>query len=231
MGGAIEPMARPAKRKKKRRRRGGPNARGELRRKELIDSAEALLTRNSVEHISYTDIASRAGLSLPSCYHFYKNKLELIQAVSERLGDKYRKEIMEGELLRAEYRTWEEAVDGWVDRSAEFVQRYPASVEVWYSVYAPPVVRARTSEREKGLAMSFKSFIESHFVMPELPDLDSIFYVFFEGFDRIFALSFTDKDNPLFYREEAKRIGKAYLRCYLPEYLPVRRPLPKAAGE
>ncbi len=141
--------------KKKRTRRGGPNARGEMRRKELIDSAEALLTKHLIQDVSYTDIAELAGMPLPACYHFYKNQLELLQAVSERLGQRYREEVIEAELSSASFACWEDLVDQLVDRSAAFVGRYPASIQVWYSIYAPPFIRARTSERERGLAASF----------------------------------------------------------------------------
>lgn len=219
-------MTEMASPKNKRRRRGGPNARGELRRKELTDSAEALLTKRKIQDLSYTEIADDAGVSLPSCYHFYKNRLQLFQAVSERLAKRYRLEVFEQQLSRDRYENWEDVVDRLVDCSTEFVKRHPAAVEVWYSIHAPPYVRARTTEREKGLAASFQSLLEQHFILPNIGSFDRIVYVFWEGFDSIFKLSYTQNDGAEFFREEAKRLGKAYLRCYLPQVLPPSKPQP-----
>ncbi len=205
--------------KKRRKRRGGPNARGEARRKLLLDSAELLLGKKGANKMTFADVATEAGLPLSSCYHFYRNKLDIIQAVNERMGARFLSEVIEQDISAERMDTWEDAIDLYCYESDQFFKRYPVAAEIFWSPSLPPSVQVRTFSRTRIIGNPFRRYLSEHFLLPDIPDIEPVFLVTFEILEQLYAIAHRENDKTGFYQQEAKRAAKAYLRCYIPPVL------------
>jgi AcrR family transcriptional regulator len=58
----------------------------EVRRGELLDSAQALFLERGYEHTSINDVIQHAGVSKGGFYHHFKAKEELLEALATRLA-------------------------------------------------------------------------------------------------------------------------------------------------
>ncbi|MEZ5810960.1 MAG: helix-turn-helix domain-containing protein [Rhizobiaceae bacterium] len=70
-------------------RRTGKQSRSERTQEALLDAAEALILEKGTEATSIADIASRAGYSIGSVYHHFKDKKALYFALFRRMTDAY----------------------------------------------------------------------------------------------------------------------------------------------
>lgn len=66
-------------------RRESQQTRGERTQSALLDAAEELIVENGIEGVSISDIAKRAGSSVGSLYHHFKDKKALLYAVFNRM--------------------------------------------------------------------------------------------------------------------------------------------------
>lgn len=66
-------------------RRESQQTRGERTQSALLDAAEQLIVENGIEGVSISDIAKRAGSSVGSLYHHFKDKKALLYAVFNRM--------------------------------------------------------------------------------------------------------------------------------------------------
>lgn len=206
--------------KQKRVRRSAPQARGELRRKQLVQAAKMLLETHYIQDITYNDIAEYAEIPLPSCYHFFQNKLDLVKAVSEDFAIDYRKAVFGKEINPEKIQCWGDIIDIMTDHSGDFFRSQPAARQVWLSGYVPPEVSIKTREREFTLSIQLKELVGTYFQLPDIPQIDTIFYITHEIGDRILSLSQTlHSDVTNFMIEESKRAKKGYLLNYLPPVL------------
>jgi len=202
----------------KRSHRGGSYPKGESRRKLLIESAEALLSSRSAQELTYPEIAERAGLPLSSCYHFYRNKFALFQAVDQHLGVQFRKYLIT-DMTPNNFSCWEDIINELIDRGRQFVDRNPSAKEIWFSGNIPPAVREQVKERGQILGTTFKHLLAQHFVLPEIPNSKEVFFIAMEVLERFFYLAYQNAGGKDFYFEEGKKNITSYLRCYIPPYL------------
>jgi AcrR family transcriptional regulator len=59
-------------------------ARGRERRDSILDAAAAIITESGLDAVSMHAAAQRAGASIGSVYHFFRDKEQLIDALSQR---------------------------------------------------------------------------------------------------------------------------------------------------
>jgi Transcriptional regulator len=71
-------------------RREGQQTRSERTQTALIDATEALILEKGTEATSIADIAARAGCSVGTVYHHFKDKKALFLALFERMTTRYR---------------------------------------------------------------------------------------------------------------------------------------------
>lgn len=57
----------------------------EVRREEILDAAQALFTQKGYDATSIQDIIQAVGIAKGTFYHYFRSKLELLDAVIERL--------------------------------------------------------------------------------------------------------------------------------------------------
>lgn len=71
-------------------RREGQQTRSERTQTRLIDAAEALILEKGTEATSIADIAARAGSSVGTVYHHFKDKKALFLALFARMTERYK---------------------------------------------------------------------------------------------------------------------------------------------
>ena len=190
--------------------------RGVRRREALIGALEEMLLERTISDITYQEIADKAEIPLPSCYNLFANKLDLIQAVSESYGERYVEYVFAPLPKSDPPEAWTDLTDIMIDRSTEFIHDHPATRAIWFGADVPPKITLASRIRERKVASQYKEFVGRYFKLPQVDDLDDIFYLALEIADRVIQLSeILHGELTPFYLREAKRLQRAYLGLYL----------------
>ena len=200
-----------------------PQARGEARRRVLVDAAIALLDEQPLREISFADVAEASGVPLGSIYYHFKSVNELFGQVLVGFRDRLADEVARPYRLSANAE-WTTLVEKAIDRIVKMTQTHKAFVEVALNRHAP--VQVRYESGQKGgweFVPIFEEIISRHFVLPDIPNVDRAFLNFVDIVDALFvrAVEETGRVDEASV-VEAKRAGIAYLRLYFPEFLPRR---------
>lgn len=213
------------KQPQEKRRSRPPQARGEARRRKLLESAIELLDERKLAEISLSDVAARADIPLGSIYFHYKSINELFGQVLVSFRDQLAEEIGRPYQLRAKDE-WADLIKKAIDRIWAMSQTHKAFVQVALNRHAP--VEVRYESGQKGgweFVPIFEEIIARHFLLPEIPGIDRALLNFVDIVDVLFVRSVEEIGSvDAATLEEAKRAGIHYLRLYLPQYLP-RLPL------
>lgn len=104
----------------------------------ILQTSAELISEVGVQGVKTSEIARRAGISLPSLYRYFPNKAAIIKALAEehiaRL-DKVLKTFLEDFDL-------ETGFDRLIDVYAEFYRREPGYKEIWSGVESMPELQA-----------------------------------------------------------------------------------------
>jgi len=192
---------------------------GNERRRRVLSVTKDLLVERPLEAISLADIAHAANIPVSSLYHFYPNVLsvysELMPGFSDELGEYLLKSIGH---LKPE--SWQTLVDEGIENCAEFYRANPAYQQLILSGKAPAQVKSADREGDARLAQVFLLFMRQSFNLPNIPEIDTVFFNAIEVVDLFLSLDVMK--NGLITAsgvEEAKRACKSYLRTYLPDVL------------
>jgi AcrR family transcriptional regulator len=202
-----------------------PQARGEARRRKLLDAVIELLDERELADISLSDVAKQADVPLGSIYFHYKSINELSGQVLVSFRDQLADEIGRPYRVRAKDQ-WGTLIEKAIERIFTMSQTHQAFVQVALNRHAP--VEVRYESGQKGgweFVPIFKEIIARHFVLPDIPKFDRAILNFVDIVDALFVRSVEENgavDEETL--EEAKRAGVGYLRLYLPEYLPRQLP-------
>jgi len=199
----------------------GPNRPGIKRRQAILNSAEELLQGSSFLEISYADIAARAGLPVSSCYHYYRDKFEVFQALDRNLSEKFAShfDFESNQWLGMD--SWLHAIDIYTQKCREFTSQHPLAGELWFKGKLPAEI-SPTASRDFGIAQRFESMLNRQFELPDIPNRSGIFYCAWEIFEHVMASIWLTNLERDWIFEEANKATKAYLGHYLPLALPRR---------
>jgi len=203
----------------KQRIRKKVQARGEVRRRQLLDAARELLFEVSVEELTFGQIATKAGVPEGSAYHFYANKYDVLSSLAQELSvqflDSYREPIEESKI-----HSWHDLADLVVDRSADIYADDLASVQIFLGGKTPPEVGMVDRASVRTLSTALLGLFDRFFVLPEIPNIHDVFYFFIQLTDVMLSLSVIEHGEITpDMLNEAKRAGKGYLATYLPPVL------------
>ena len=194
--------------------------RGVRRREKLILALRDLLADHEISDVRYQAIADLAGIPLPSCYNLFKSKADLIQALAEYYSPLFNEYVFAPLDSSQNPESWTDLVDVMINRAATFLRDNAAVRRIWFGFDVPPEVVSSTRGRERSTAGCYKGFIGSYFKLPDIANLDEIFYLALEIADRIMHVGEYSAVLPHdFYVEEAMRAQKAYLSIYIPPRL------------
>ena len=212
-------MTRPVRKSEKSGKRWYQE-RGVQRRDALIAALDDLLLDRTISQIKYREIAARAGVPLPSCYNLFSSKLDLIQALAESYGPRFVDFVFSPVANPESLTSWFDLADTMIDRSIEFVDLNPATRAVWFGPDVPAEISLASRIRERSVAIRYKEFIASYYRLPEIENLDDIFYLALEMADRAIHISELEYgEATAFYVREAKRLQHAYLGIYIPPFI------------
>jgi len=201
--------------------------RGIARLNLILDATETLLAERSAGDISLADIAAAAEVPLPSVYHFFPNRNAAFVALALRFNEEIYRRSIEA-LTDPEPQTWQELLEAKHRRAAEFQNGRPAALRLFLGAGVSVAVRNADFTGNARIAVSRARMFEAYFRMPPIPDFVAHLEIAAAAMDGIWALSYGRHGcitEP--YRQEATAATIAYLRRFLPEFLP-RRPLEPA---
>lgn len=209
----------------RKQRSGAMQERGRIRHEKLQLATIELLSQNTLDDISFLDIASKAEIPTASAYHFYANKTEVYEALGRRFGGElallFQRPIDENEIGN-----WQDVLDWAVEAGAEYYADRPAARQILISGTASAKIKLTDRANDVQLGIIIENQINKLFHLPDIPERSALFYRFVEIADLFLSLSVIDHgyitDEMIL---EAKRAGRAYLRIYLPDIL-TKRPRP-----
>jgi AcrR family transcriptional regulator len=197
-------------------------AQGKARFAQLVDAVEHVLTDRSMSQISLYDIAVEAGVPPASVYHFFPSTAAAFSA----LGSKFLEAF--AALLNAP--TDPTGLAGWRDLypvKAEairsFYHSHPAAMKLFLSPDSNVQLRQADRASMHDYAAIVAALYDQFFLMPTVPDFLSKVEIAITLNDSIWALSF-HKYGTITEEmaRETSRAYDAYLRCYLPDWIPER---------
>lgn len=202
--------------------------RGITRFEAILDSAERLLAQHERDQISVYTLAEDAKISPPSIYQFFSDANQVFIALSERILGQFVRAFDHPPL--GQFSTWQELISLRFKEGRDFYNTRPAARRLLLGSGLSAAIRARDLHIDRLLAVRSVEEIQQHFFFPDIPDLVERFTELLVINDALWTLSvhrhgvITDA-----YEEQARRAREAYVRTFLPEYLPLRRPAEEAA--
>ena len=214
--------------------------RGIARLNRLLDATERLLERHDEQEVSLARIAAEAGVPLPSVYHFFPNRNVAFEALALRFNEEiYRRSIEP--LDDPPPASWQELLERKHIRAAAFQNGRAAALRLFLGAGVSVAIRQADFAGNARLARSRARMFEAYFQLPFLPDFEKRLEVATAINDGIWSLSYGRHQRITEeFRAEATAAAIAYLRAFLPEYLPPRPPeeallaqiyLPPAEGQ
>ena len=201
--------------------------RGRERFARLLDVTEALLVERPDADVTLAMIAERAGVPLPSVYHFFPNR----NAILIELARRYHQDLTEQNLqpLTPPPDSWQGLVRARHAIGRDYLNAHPAALRLFMGAGVSVEVRTLDLNGNTSMAGLRAAQMRARFDCRGLDGLDAWLGNAFGLIDGIWAISWARHGvvtDP--YLEESLRAAVAYLRCYLPEHLPV---LPAGGGK
>lgn len=198
-------------------------ARGIKRVEVLLDATEYILAYSRNDEISLAAIAEQAGVPLPSVYHFFPNRNAALVALAGR----YHRDLAElaRQPLEPEPEGWQDMVRMRQRIGARYLNRHPAALRLFMGAGVSVEVRTLDLRGNATNAAARAADMRQRFECTGLDDLEHWLAVSIGLMDGIWAISYAEHGTITDeYVIESTRASIAYLRCYLPEFLPRRTP-------
>jgi AcrR family transcriptional regulator len=197
-------------------------ARGVQRLNILLDATARVLERVTDGEISLADIAAESGVPLPSVYHFFPNRISALVALAARYH---------GELANSARTNMDSAPDWqgfmrmWYRRGANYLNERPAALRLFMGAGISLEVRHLDFGGNERIAAAHADQLRSVFRCDDIEDLEHYLRVSAGLLDGIWSLSYAEHGRVTDgYLAESTKAVIAYMRCYLPEHLPLRHP-------
>lgn len=202
-------------------RKGSTQARGRIRRRQLLDAAKLLLAEHEIDAISLGDIAQHAGISKGAAYHLFGSLQELYSELVREFCEKIVEDF--AAPVAAEMASWQEIADHCFQRGVDYYGANPAAQRLIIGTKTPPDIKRSDRANDLRLGGALEAHIAEVFVLPPFPDSARVFFCAIEILDLFFCLSVMEdgRITPTMARE-AKRAAIAYLGLYIPAILPRR---------
>jgi AcrR family transcriptional regulator len=194
----------------------GPQKRGLERRRKLMNTALEIFETTPIEEVSYQEIAAAAEIPLPSCYHFYPGKVDLIRALAEDQTEVFNDEAF-APIDPDSVKSWEDVIEIWLERAVEYHQKSYARRQIFLGRHMPAEVRIDKQMREKGIAAQLHALIGRHFAIPESEELDRIFFKAIEISTLMVSLDYMEKGQ---LDEESTQHARLAMLSYLRNFIP-----------
>lgn len=193
--------------------------RGKLRVEQLLDAASELLAERGVEEVTFRDIYEKAEIPPGSAYHFFDN----IEALHSALFDRFADELIEyfaNSFSPESVSSWMDLLDSLVEKAVEYYNSHAAARKI---LMQPRIQIGVIHEADRRSGAKVEDLMDRFFILPDLKNRTEILILTTKLCYLMFAISITTygiitKEMC----EEAKTVGKGYLKMYLPEKLEKR---------
>lgn len=196
--------------------------RGVLRFEHLLDATATLLIKRPESDISLALVAQKAGVPLPSIYHFFPNKDAILVALAQRYHSQL--DQMARVPLDPPPRRWQDIIARRQTMGVAFLNAHPSALRLFMGAGVSAEVRTLDLEGNTALAALRAAEFRRCFDCRGIPDLEHRLAISIGIMDGVWAISWSQHrkitDD---YLSESIRASVSYLRCYLPEILEIQQ--------
>jgi AcrR family transcriptional regulator len=185
----------------------------------LLDATEALLEETTDVDISLSLIAERAGVPLPSIYHFFPNRNSILVVLAQRFHK--RLSVAANAPLDPAPERWQDIIMRRQISGATYLNRHPAALRLFMGAGVSADVRNLDLRGNASLAEARAREFSTWFDCSGILDLEHRLAVSIGVMDGVWAISWSQhRQITDDYLAESTLAATAYLRCFLPEVLP-----------
>ncbi|MGX5218155.1 TetR family transcriptional regulator [Pseudomonas segetis] len=196
-------------------KKANTQARGRLRRQQLIAATRRLLASFELDQITLADVAAEAGASKGSAYHSYANIAELYMDVVGVIGQ---------ELFAAVAAPIEEDLDDWRDifvlclrRGTALLVSDPAARQLIHGPKSPPAIKRSDRANDLQAAQVILGHLHKLAHIETSSLTAETLYFAIEIADVLYCLSVQQHGEIIEQMaREGERAAIAYLELYLP---------------
>ena len=195
---------------------------GRIRRQKLLMAAKKLSERHNIQDITLVDICEEADIPRASAYHFFPN-VEAIFLALRFLNYIDTLQALE-KIEVSSFDRWQDYITELLQQSVQLFNNDVTKTKLMYGVNSPDFDSSDYEDQvdHSMVAMLFEK-LSSHYNMESFKDIEEKILIAYHMIHSIFSLSFKQYDEiTKEMSEEAVTAAIAYLRCYLPEELPLK---------
>lgn len=202
-------------------KKAGTQARGRLRRQQLVEAARRLLASHELDQLTLADVAVEAGASKGSAYHSYANIAELYMDVVATIGQELHAVV--AVPITTKPRDWREVIALCLRRGTELLNADPAARQLIHGPKSPPAIKRSDRANDLQIAGVILAQLQTLFRLEaETLNPDQLYYAI-EIADVLYCLSVQQHGEVIeAMAREGERAAIAYLELYLPVQLPRR---------
>lgn len=195
---------------------------GRIRRQQLLIAAKKLCETWEIKDISLAAVCEEADIPRASAYHFFPN-IESIFLALRFLNYMDTYQVLE-KIEVSDFDRWQEYIAEVFRQSVNLLNNDVTMKKLLYSTNSPCFDSSDYEERiDVNMIGMIVGKLTAHYNMESFKDINDKFLVAYTFVHSIFALSFKYHNQITeSMAQEALTAAIAYLRCYLPEELPLK---------
>jgi AcrR family transcriptional regulator len=196
---------------------------GRVRRQKLLMGAKTLSETRAIKDISLADVCEEAGIPRASAYHFFPN----VEAIFLALRFLNAIETFEAlnTVTATDYNRWQAYLTGLMEKVASIFREDPLKAKLVYETNTPDFEGdSFGTQIDDQIVELFYNQLSVRYVLPELKEIKDVLQIGYSIANGVFMLSYRMENSITeHYLQEAITAAIAYLRCYLPEKLPLKK--------
>ncbi|MCL2395683.1 MAG: TetR/AcrR family transcriptional regulator [Acidimicrobiaceae bacterium] len=183
----------------------------------MLDATGELIDEVGYEHLTTQQVARRSGVSIGLVYHYFPDRLALVEALIARNSERFMAGVEE-RLDSAEVTTWREALNAVLDVLIEMYRHEPGFCKIGLNDRFLTAQSAPVITDQDHLAGAFLALYRERYAPggPERPDLPQRFEIAVQMGDALLGRAFrSNRDGEEWVLAEARRVLAEYLSPFL----------------
>ena len=180
----------------------------------ILDATEQIIAEHGIEAANTRAIAERAGVVVPSLYHFFADRDEILDALVQHMVTDLDQQAAAAEA------NWtpgeQDLISIELDLHAKYFKKRPVARALWFGGRASPLVLQSVHDRSHQLANRIRTRLIDHQLIDDsVPP--AVFELLVELGDRVLELAFRDSPQP---NPETLELGHQALTAILTRWTP-----------
>ena len=183
----------------------------------MLDATGELIDEVGYEHLTTQQVARRSGVSIGLVYHYFPDRLALVEALIARNSERFMAAVAE-QLENPEITTWREALNAVLDVLIEMYRSEPGFCKIGLNDRFLTAQSAPVIADQDHLAGAFLNLFRERYAAEaaEPPDLLLHFEIAVQMGDALMGRAFhTNRDGEERVLAEARRVLEWYLAPFL----------------